>query len=168
MENCRIAGPIFIVLGLIFVTVGRTKYYSERANAPQPPATVMMSTPATATVGYQTNPAPIHYQPQVGGYPPQKGAYPPQAHGYPVQAQVYPQHAVGYHPQAYGYQQAGYVHQAGGYPPQAHGYQQGGYVHQPAGGYIPAQNYPPQGTAEGQPNAPPAYDDGTSAPPPEY
>merc|ERR1719320_866845 len=145
MENCRIAGPIFIVLGLIFVTVGRTKYYSERANAPQPPATVMMSTPATATVGYQTNPAPIHYQPQVGGYPPQAGAYPPQA---------------------YGYQQAGYVHQAGGYPPQAHGYQQGGYVYH-GGGYPPAQNYPPQSTAEGDPNGPPAYDAGDSAPPPD-
>merc|ERR1719320_544775 len=112
MENCRIAGPIFIVLGLIFVTVGRTKYYSERANAPQPPATVMMSTPATATVGYQTNPAPIHYQPQ------------------------------------------------------AHGYQQGGYVYH-GGGYPPAQNYPPQSTAEGDPNGPPAYDAGDSAPPPD-
>merc|ERR1719320_475170 len=143
MENCRVAGPIFMVLGLIFCVFGRVKYNSGRGNAP-PPATVVMAAPTTA--------APVHYQPQVGGYPPQGGAYPPQSHGYPVQA--------------HGYQQTGYVHQAGGYPPQANGYQQGGYVHQPVS--YPPQNYPPQGTAEGQPNGPPAYDDGNSAPPPAY
>jgi len=171
-KNCRIAGPIFMVIGVIVLIYARSRYKklgTEGVNH----GIVMTTTAVPAAGGYPTNPATVShyvpggYRPQPGGYPPQAGVYPQQVGGYPLQAGGYPPQGVGYPPQAARYPiQA--VAQAVGYPPQAGGYPQqaGGYAQQP-GGYSPAQNYPPPTEGEGEPNAPPPYE-ASAPPPPQY
>jgi len=172
IENCRIAGPVFLAIGMIVFIYGYMTYKRYRhINVTSNPG-VVMSTAAPAAVGYPMNPAPQFaggYHQQAVGYPPQAGGYAPQAVGYPAQG-------VGYPPQAHGYpaQPVNYAPQVGGYPPQAVGYhpqavgypqQASGYAQQPVG-FHAAQNSPPQTTGEGEPSAPPPYEPGVSAPPP--
>ena len=159
IKNTRIAGPIFLVLGLILIIAGiimRKKSLSDHVAQ----GTHALSSTGGGVVGYATTgstvthqvnnqqPGQPAYPPSQSTYPPppkfqgQSGAYPPPTQQYPPPAQQYPPPAQQYPPPA---QQ--YPHPAQQYPPPAQQYPPPAQQYPPPTQQYPAQSYPGQNEA---------------------